>query len=56
MNQRDNTKLVPITIRIAPEVHTWLVKQAQKEKRSLNAQIALVLERVYEQAQKEKSP
>lgn len=49
---KENSKLSAITIRISPEVHAWLVEQAQKEKRSLNAQISLLLEHLYEQAQK----
>lgn len=38
----DNTKA--ITVRIPETVYVWLVEQAKKERRSLNAQIVLVLE------------
>ena len=49
MNHRKESKPTAITIRIEPTIYEWIAEQAQKEKRSLNAQIALLLERAYEQ-------
>jgi hypothetical protein len=40
-----------ITIRFSDEVYAWLVETAKREKRSLNAQVSLLVERAYEQAQ-----
>jgi hypothetical protein len=33
-----------LTIRIPPELHSWLKRRAQDERRSLNAQITVILE------------
>lgn len=46
----ETTKLKAITIRIPEEIHAWLARQAKRNRRSLNAQIILVMEQVYEQA------
>lgn len=41
--------LIPITIRIPPEVHEWIKERAEKERRSLNSQIVLDLEKLMSQ-------
>jgi hypothetical protein len=45
----DLADLIPITIRIPPEVHEWIKANARKERRSLNSQIVLDLERLMAQ-------
>jgi hypothetical protein len=34
-----------------PDLHEWLVNLAKRERRSLNAQLVLLLERLHEQAE-----
>ncbi len=36
---------IPITLRLDATLHEWLREQAQREQRSLNSQIAVILQR-----------
>lgn len=49
----EKKKFNAITIRIPAEIYDWLEDQAAHEHRSLNAQIGLLLERLYEQAKEQ---
>lgn len=46
-------KLVPITIRMPEEIHAWLQSESEEQRRSLNAEIVLALEKFYKCRQPE---
>jgi hypothetical protein len=38
-------KAVPLMVRLPPDLHEWVKEQAEKELRSLNAQVIVLLQR-----------
>jgi hypothetical protein len=43
-------KAVPLMLRLPPELHQWIKQEAERELRSLNAQIIVLLQRVKDTA------
>lgn len=50
------TKSEAITIRIPAEVKAWLSELAKQNRRSLNTEISLILEKAHEQAKVNRPP
>lgn len=42
-----------VGVRMPQDLHEWLVNLAKRERRSLNAQLVVLLERLHEQAERD---
>ncbi len=45
-----------VGVRMPQDLHEWLVDLAKRERRSLNAQVVVLLERVHEQIERNAPP
>jgi hypothetical protein len=43
-------KAIPLMVRLPPDLHQWIKQEAERELRSLNAQIIVLLQRVKDTA------